>query len=60
MEAFQFRHHPQTAEVVRLVEVTDRLLDLEMTLARQMMGEKKAAIIADGLMALKQQHLEGK
>jgi hypothetical protein len=25
-----------------------------------MMGEKKAAIIADGLMELKQRHLEGR
>jgi hypothetical protein len=60
LDPIALRHNVVTREVARYLQGLDRLLDLEMALARQMMGEKKAAIIADGLMALKQQHLEGK
>jgi len=60
LDPIALRHNVVTREVARYLQGLDRLLDLEMSLARQMMGEKKAAIIADGLMALKQQHLEGK
>jgi hypothetical protein len=60
LDPIALRHNVVTREVARYLQGLDRLLDLEMSLARQMMGEKKAAIIADGLLALKQQHLEGK
>lgn len=60
LDPIALRHNVVTREVARYLQGLDRLLDLELGLARQMMGEKKAAIIADGLLALKQQHLEGR
>jgi hypothetical protein len=59
LDPIALRHNVVTREVARYLQGLDRLLDLELGLARQMMGEKKAAIIADGLLALKQRHLEG-
>ena len=38
----------------------DRLLEIEGEIAREMLGERKAAIIQDGLLALKQQQLEAR
>jgi hypothetical protein len=60
LDPIALRHNVVTRELARYLQGLDRLLDLEMSLARQMMGEKKAAIIADGLLELKQRHLEGR
>jgi hypothetical protein len=60
LDPITLRHNVVTREVARYLQGLDRLLDLEMALARTMMGERKAAIIADGILALKQQHLEGR
>lgn len=60
LDPIALRHNVVTREVARYLQGLDRLLDLEMGLARRMMGEKKAAIIADGLLALKQHQLEGR
>jgi len=60
LDPIALRHNVVTREVARYLQGLDRLLEVEMDLARQMMGEKKAAIIADGLLELKQRQLEGK
>jgi hypothetical protein len=60
LDPIALRHNVITRELARYLAGLDRLLDLELALARKMMGEKKAAIIADGLMELKQRHLEGR
>jgi hypothetical protein len=60
LDPITLRHNVVTREVARYLQGLDRLLQLEMDLARAMMGERKAAIIADGILALKQQHLEGR
>ena len=60
LDPIALRHNVITKELARYLSGLDRLLDLELSLAREMMGEKKAAIIAAGLLSLKQQHLEGK
>ena len=60
LDPIALRHNVVTREVARFIQGLDRLLEVEMTLARKMMGEKKAAIIADGLLELKQRQLEGK
>ena len=44
-------------EVARYIRGLDRLLEIEGDLAREIMGERKAAIIQDGLIALKEQQL---
>jgi hypothetical protein len=60
LDPITLRHNVVTREVARYLQGLDRLLELEMGLARAMMGERKAAIIADGILALKQRHLEGR
>ena len=46
-------------EIARYLSGLDRLLEVEAELAREVMGEKKAGIIVDGIVAIKQQQLEG-
>lgn len=44
-------------EIARYVAGLDRLLEIEGDLARETLGERKAAIIQDGLLALKEEQL---
>jgi hypothetical protein len=46
-------------QIARYLTGLDRLLEIEAELARQILGEKKGGIIVDGIVALKQQQLEG-
>ena len=49
-----------TQEISSYVRGIDRLLEIEGSLVREILGERKAAIIADGLITLKTQQLQGK
>jgi hypothetical protein len=48
-----------TQEIASYLRGLDRLLEIESALVLELMGERKAAIIHDGLIALKEQQLEG-
>jgi len=52
------RRNIVTGELARYLSGLDRLLEIEGEIVREVMGERKAAIIQDGLLALKQQQLE--
>jgi hypothetical protein len=59
LDTIALRRNIVTSEIARYLAGLDRLLEIEAELAREVMGEKKAGIIIDGLVALKQQQLEG-
>jgi hypothetical protein len=59
LDTIALRRNIVTSEIARYLAGLDRLLEIEADLAREVMGEKKAGIIIDGLVALKQQQLEG-
>jgi hypothetical protein len=59
LDTIALRRNIVTSEIARYLTGLDRLLEIEADLAREVMGEKKAGIIIDGLVALKQQQLEG-
>jgi hypothetical protein len=59
LDTIALRRNIVTSEIARYLAGLDRLLEIEAELARELMGEKKAGIIIDGLVALKQQQLEG-
>jgi hypothetical protein len=58
LDAMTLRRNIVSREVARYVRGLDRLLEIESELVREIMGERKAAIIQDGLMALKEQQLQ--
>jgi hypothetical protein len=58
LDSFALRKNIATREIASYVRGLDRLLEIETELAREILGERKAAIIQDGLLALKQQQLE--
>lgn len=58
LDPFALRRNIATREIATYARGLDRLLEIETELARQILGDKKAAIIQDGLLALKQQQLE--
>lgn len=58
LDTIALRRNIVTYEIARYLAGLDRLLEIEADLAREVMGEKKAGIIVDGLVALKQQQLE--
>jgi Domain of unknown function (DUF4388) len=60
LDTIGLRRNIVTYELARYLHGLDRLLAIESALVRELMGERKAAIIEDGLMALKQQQLEQK
>jgi hypothetical protein len=57
LDAMSLRRNIVSHEVARYIRGLDRLLEIEGDLAREIMGERKAAIIQDGLIALKEQQL---
>lgn len=59
LDTIALRRNIVTHEIARYLSGLDRLLEIEADLAREAMGEKKTGIIVDGLVALKQQQLEG-
>lgn len=58
LDAMSLRRNIVSHEVARYIRGLDRLLEIEGDLAREVMGERKAAIIQDGLIALKEQQLQ--
>jgi hypothetical protein len=58
LDTIALRRNIVTQEIARYLAGLDRLLEIEADLAREVMGERKAGIIIDGLVALKQQQLE--
>jgi hypothetical protein len=60
LDAFALRSNIVSRELAAYVRGLDRLLEIEMELARERLGEKKAAIIQDGILALKEQQLRGR
>jgi hypothetical protein len=58
LDVFALRRNIATQELSGYLRGLDRLLEIESSLAREVLGERKAAIIEDGLLALKQRQLE--
>jgi hypothetical protein len=58
LDVFALRRNIATQELSSYLRGLDRLLEIESALAREVLGERKAAIIEDGLLALKQRQLE--
>jgi hypothetical protein len=59
LDAEALRQNILEHEIATYLRGLDRLLEIEGELARAALGERKAAIIQDGLLALKEQQLEG-
>jgi hypothetical protein len=58
LDPIGLRRNIVAGEIARYLSGLDRLLEIEGEIVREMLGERKAAIIQDGLLALKQQQLE--
>jgi hypothetical protein len=58
LDGFALRRNIAKGELARYLGGLDRLLGIEAELARQILGERKAAIIQDGLVALKERQLQ--
>jgi hypothetical protein len=52
------RKNITTREIARYLSGLDRLLEVEAELAKEVLGDRKAAIIQDGLLALKERQLQ--
>jgi hypothetical protein len=60
LDPIALRQNIATKEIATFVRGLDRLLEIEGELIREILGERKAAIIVDGLLCLKERQLEGK
>lgn len=60
LDPFALRSNIVSGELAGYVRGLDRLLAIESELAREVLGEKKAAIIQDGILALREQQLQGR
>ena len=58
LDSFALRHNILAGELARYLAGLERLLAIETALAREALGDRKAAIIRDGLMALKERQLQ--
>src|SRR5262249_34493625 len=58
LDSFALRRNIVGGEIARYLAGLDRLLAIESELVRDVLGERKAAIINDGLMALKERQLQ--
>ena len=58
LDGLALRRNIAKGELPRYPRGLDRLLGIEAELARQILGERKAAIIQDGLVALKEAQLQ--
>jgi hypothetical protein len=58
LDRVRLRRNIVSGEIASYRRGLDRLLELEAAMAREHMGEKKAAIIEDGLLALQEQQLQ--
>jgi hypothetical protein len=59
IDLVQLQHNVVTGEIATYLRGLDRLLEIEEVMAREALGERKTAIIQDGLMELKEQQLLG-
>ncbi|MCI0571221.1 MAG: DUF4388 domain-containing protein, partial [Myxococcaceae bacterium] len=59
LDAIALHRNVITQEIASYLRGLDRLLEIESALVLEIMGERKAAIIHDGLIALKERQLEG-
>jgi hypothetical protein len=57
LDAIALRHNVVTREIAGYIRGLDRLLEVEAELARELLGDRKGAIIKEGLVALREQHL---
>jgi uncharacterized protein DUF4388 len=60
LDPIALRRNIVTNEIARYLHGLDRLIEIDGELAREVLGDRKAAIIQDGIMALREQQLEGK
>ena len=60
LDAFALRSNIVSGEIGGYLRGLDRLLEIESELCGELLGEKKAAIIQDGILALKEQQLKQK
>lgn len=59
LDPIALRRNIVAREIASFVRGLGRLLEIETELAREILGERKAAIIQDGLLALREQQLAG-
>jgi hypothetical protein len=57
LDAIALRRNVLAREIAGYIRGLDRLLDVEAELARELLGDRKGAILKDGLQALREQHL---
>ena len=57
LDALTLRHNIMTREIAGYHRGLERLLEVESELARELLGDRKGAILKDGLAALREQHL---
>ena len=57
LDAIALRRNIVGQEIAGYLRGLDRLLEVESQLARERLGERKGAILKDGLAALREQHL---
>jgi hypothetical protein len=57
LDTIVLRRNIASGELMGYAKGLDRLLEVEIEVARELLGEKKAAIIQDGILALKEQQL---
>lgn len=55
LDVIALRHNIVTREIARYLRGLDRLLEIEFALARELVGERNAALIEEGVLALKQE-----
>ncbi len=60
LDTIAVRHNITARELAGYVRGLDRLLEIEGELVREILGERKAAIIQDGLICLRENQLQGK
>jgi Domain of unknown function (DUF4388) len=60
LDPIALRRNILSQEIAAYVRGLDRLLEIEGDLTREMLGERKAGIIQDGLVALKAQQLQSR
>ncbi len=58
LDSIALRSNIVSHEIARYLKGLDRLLEIEVALARDLLGERKASIIDDGLMAIKERQLK--
>jgi hypothetical protein len=58
LDSFALRRNIVSGEIARYLAGLDRLLAIEAALVREPLGARKAGIINDGLMALKERQLQ--